>query len=397
MKKLAILFVSLLSCTLLTAQSNWTLMQLPVPEELNSVAEAPGLAICIGGEYGDIRRADTSLSFTSTLPMNNEGVAEIIFTSWGDGWAVAEDGLIFKSTDGGLSWTQQLSGTSSSLESISFVNQDTAYIAGRDGVILRSTDGGTSWSMLTSGTTERLEAVSFATTTHGFVAGRNGILLETTDAGNNWSNVSVGTDDNKEVLFVSSTIGFVAGGNGVKRTTDAGATWTTVLSEGIAELEALAFRGNDGLGVGEDGKIYRTTDQGLTWLADTVFMAMLGFEFTDVAFIDTIGAIAVGEGGYIAHQFTQGGNNGGVSVNEADRIEVRTYPNPVKNIVHLDYPSGLNLSKALVLDRNGQVVREMQVHGKSLDLSRLPNGIYMLVLQGENNEFSSTSKILVSH
>ena len=61
----------------------------------------------------------------------------------------------------------QISGTTSALLAVSFTDTNHGTAVAENGVILRTTDGGASWLAQTSGTTNNLNAVSFTDANNG--------------------------------------------------------------------------------------------------------------------------------------------------------------------------------------------------------------------------------------
>ncbi|KAF5050625.1 Ycf48-like protein [anaerobic digester metagenome] len=98
------------------------------------------------------------------------------------GWAVGDNGVIIKTTDG-ANWNYQANPDTSSrtLLDVFFLNANEGWAVGNSGVILHTTDGGTAWSIEGSGlTTNMLRAVQFTSSTNGYILGNNGTLLKYT-------------------------------------------------------------------------------------------------------------------------------------------------------------------------------------------------------------------------
>lgn len=75
-------------------------------------------------------------------------------------------------------WTLALS--ASNINDITFVSSDVGYAAANGGVIYKTTDGGFSWSVLSNGTitVQNLNSVSFVDSTTGYFAGNSGALVQ---------------------------------------------------------------------------------------------------------------------------------------------------------------------------------------------------------------------------
>jgi len=75
------------------------------------------------------------------------------------GYAVGEEGIIFKTTNGGANWFSQFSATTNPLYCVFFLNPDLGYAVGANGTILKTINGGTSWQPQNSGIGNRLNSV----------------------------------------------------------------------------------------------------------------------------------------------------------------------------------------------------------------------------------------------
>ncbi len=75
-------------------------------------------------------------------------LADVFFLDTGTGWAVGQDGVIIKTTNGGQTWSRQTSGTTSYLNAIHFADANHGWAVGRDGNILSTADGGTTWTKI---------------------------------------------------------------------------------------------------------------------------------------------------------------------------------------------------------------------------------------------------------
>jgi hypothetical protein len=67
--------------------------------------------------------------------------------------------------------------------------------------------------------------------------------------------------------------------------------------------------------------------------------------------------------------------------------ELMIYPNPVVEMLHIDYPE--RAIKIKVFDINGQLVINKIISESSIDVSELLPGIYFLELEGFRDTYST--------
>jgi photosystem II stability/assembly factor-like uncharacterized protein len=94
------------------------------------------------------------------------------------GWLVGQSGFIYKSVDGGLSWTQVCNGVGVQLTDMAFLNDNFGIAVAENGYVFRTTNGGNWWEVqkleVTGqifGRTESLHGVSIVDNSFAVVAG----------------------------------------------------------------------------------------------------------------------------------------------------------------------------------------------------------------------------------
>ena len=98
------------------------------------------------------------------------------------GWAVGDNGVIIKTTDG-ANWNYQSNPDTSNrtLLDVFFLDANEGWAVGNSGVILHTTNGGTTWNIEAAGmTTNMMRAVQFTSSTNGYALGNNATLLKYT-------------------------------------------------------------------------------------------------------------------------------------------------------------------------------------------------------------------------
>lgn len=326
-------------------------------------------------------------------------------------------GKLFKTVDGGNNWFQlQISNSQDAFESIWFNSPDTGFVVSFYGKLFRTTDGGGSWI-----STDLVGSfVSFYDSENGIITGESGIH-RTFDGGITWNTVEFEAPI-YECAYASANI-ILLGGDYMRRSVDGGVTWDIVAGapRGIRtfcfvdELIGYAVAG---------GQIYKTADGGITWTLqsqnNTENLFSINF---------------IGETGYISgagtfrpslYKTTNGGNNwlnlasgkgitcltdldiaddgcvlmktsdgGGVPVAVKDiplmTVKLNVFPNPVCDVITVESMPNSNLS---VYNITGKLMYNQRSDGRitKLDLSRLPNGIYIIRQLGDSTV--ATSKVI---
>ena len=118
----------------------------------------------------------------------------------------------------------------------------------------------------------------------------------------------------------------------------------------------------------------------------TFFQVGTQIEFTDEAFNGYMDDLMVWNRVLSQTEITQA-YNGTLSLSKTlDFLNV--YPNPTSSIINIDY----EFSIAKVFDLTGRKVLESRL--KTIDLSELPNSIYLLSLYDNSNNVLGTSKVI---
>ena len=252
--------------------------------------------------------ASPTWRWQNPLPQGNP-VRGIAFPTAGDGWFVADAGMVMHSADAGVTWQSQRAGTSAALDAVAFVGPQAGWIVGAAGVIRRTTDGGAHWVRQRSGTSLALYAVAFADARHGWAVGDRGLILRTVNGGTTWTKrrVGNGSDPLRSIACAGPQKAWAAGdSNLMVRTANGGATWKTVRTGLYWENDLcdvtftsatsgwlLANYGNTDEPA---GTLLHTTDGGRSWRRQSwTGLGASVSRFQDVAF-DTGGSFGVATG-----------------------------------------------------------------------------------------------------
>lgn len=182
------------------------------------------------------------------------------------GLIATDDGPVFRTTDGGATWLLISTGASD-LRHVAWAGDEAVWVAGREGSAAVSTDGGQTWASRPSGSLERTESIAAVSATEAWVVGRGGEIRHTTDGGLTWVAQFSGTaSDLNDIQMLDASTGYAAGsGNVVLKTTNGGATWTNVATAGVSGNGLFFTDADRGWVVGDAGQVWFTADGGATW------------------------------------------------------------------------------------------------------------------------------------
>ena len=146
----------------------------------------------------------------------------ICFPDAAVGYALLNQGGMYKTSDGGYIWKYYTVPGINSPKDVYFTGVSTGYITGASpNNIIKTSDGGINWTSVHSGA-NRLNSVTFIGN-KGFTAGENGTVYKTTDEGLIWSSQFTGTTKQiNSIYFVDSLYGFAVGDNGLVLATKTG-------------------------------------------------------------------------------------------------------------------------------------------------------------------------------
>jgi photosystem II stability/assembly factor-like uncharacterized protein len=283
MKKIILLFLSLIITSFVYSQSGW-FWQNPLPNGntyLSTCFINSQTGFTFGG-CGKINKTTNSgITWFEVYSDPNRAFHSITFINNSTGFVGGFNGIVLKTTNSGFNWQNSGMTAGNFLNTlIKFRNSITGFIITGSGAIYRSTNSGTSWSQIYStptGDTMLLD-ICFLEDNKIICVGHYGRLLISTDSGNSWNVISSNTSRNLGcIFFVNNNTGYITGDDGiVLRTSNQGVTWNTVNIGATNNLEDVVFiNENTGI-ILSYNKVYRTTNASLSWSSESLSVNLNG-------------------------------------------------------------------------------------------------------------------------
>jgi photosystem II stability/assembly factor-like uncharacterized protein len=350
-------------------------------------------------------------------------------------WAVGAGGTILHTSDSGLTWVPETSGTTQDLFGVDFVDSLNGWAAGSGPVILHTADGGAHWTSQPPGTANNLMDVAFADANRGWASGVSGTIVGTTNGGTTWAGEISGvwgwfwgvtcagptrawvfggdwfnhvapvyyyngsswahqfdiirTQNGQAISAASQNVVWAVGDSGtIAVTTNGGTGWTTQNSGIVSMINGVhAISENVCYVAAAGGAILATADAGTTWVQETTGVTDSLF---GVSMSDAQNGWAVGFGGRILRRT---GPSALAEHVPASLPVAALHSNPVRN------SAVLRLSPARAGDVNvtlfstdgrelGSVYSGASASRVSLDLRRVPAGIYVLKVRSTGQDAS---------
>ncbi len=222
--------------------NSWQLISQPIAHILQSVYFTDKYAV---GNDGIVFKTTDGNNWTFNWIYGTQ-LKSVFFINTDTGFVVGDAGKIYKTVNGGGNWALQSSGTTQNLKSIFFTTTDIGYAVGENGTYLKTLNGGTTWiSETVIGSFDVLNDVYFSDVNNGFIVGSGSVFLKTTNGGNNWAQLSPNWFEGKSIYFSDVNTGYVAGmigaNGGLAKTVDGGNTWALIHYNNLNSLFSLNF------------------------------------------------------------------------------------------------------------------------------------------------------------
>lgn len=188
------------------------------------------------------------------------------------GYAGAENGRVYRTTDGGANWTLLLPLTGAAVTSITFPpsGEEPGYCCGLDGRINSLTSTGT--TQMTSGVVSTMSSIIFpVSSSEGWVCGED-VIRHYANGQWNADQSYPGNVSCIGIHFIDNSNGWIVGGtgsNGAIIHTTNGLQWISLTdpspTTGILTAVFFLDDGLNGWAAGNFGRVVQTTDGGANW------------------------------------------------------------------------------------------------------------------------------------
>jgi|GEM_PF-2583416 len=406
MKKSLLFLCSLVILGINVFSQEWTLINTGYPTNFNGVTYLDEDHLFAAGNDGKIYGSSDggftwSVAHTGSVSLNaltTLNSSTVIAVGW--------DGLIIRYN--GTDWSPIPSGTVNSLSGVSFGDEMTGYAVGQDGIILKSTDGGLTWTNIRSQRGPWLSNVNALDPSNVATVSENGELLHSSDGGNNWTTLVIpGNPWMGDVLLTGPNSGWCCGTDGTLYYFD-GTNLTQYdlgTGDGLLALAVISLF-NDvvtGCMVGDYGSIFEFLNG--EWYSmmspTTAFLFALAFYWDYFPFDHP----QESDSAYI--KYCAGGENGTILLNTKTVVGLKDgpgtgtglslYPVPVtRGVCFLKGkipPGGVDL---MITDISGGMVYSQSICCPltPIDLRHLQNGLYIARIHAGNKV--SIEKLIIS-
>jgi photosystem II stability/assembly factor-like uncharacterized protein len=373
------------------------------------------------------------------------GIMDAAFVDRNTGWVIAYYGggintpidttCIFATTDGGTTWRKQrtslpskIKWASQTFQGIRFTDAMNGWVFGL-GVIEHTTDGGATWTTQLRWKEDAIYDDLFTTgyfrnAREGWIAGYGSFILHTTDAGATWVTQHVDTATREDgvplntetytlisIHFADSLNGYVATTHGnYLYTRDGGASWHAG-STGYPNDNVEVFMrdsdmiwqvgGNycDNSGCYSGQSILYSADGGASWKPVIATTGELGStpQFVSIAWITPrLGYVSNEYGEIFRIRDTSSSVAGVDRSREEEENGITVYPNPAREMLHVELADGSGETRVNIYDPLGRIVSSAGVNavsGITIGTSALSPGSY--ILEAINNGKRMRRKVTV--
>jgi len=198
--------------------SDWIELPNNINEKLYSVYFESPLLGWVAGKNIIYKTSDGGINWQEKK-RDNSWYYDIYFVDQNNGWVVGDSsayGVILRTSDGGDSWNKIYETYFGYLSSIKFASQNIGYAVGENSIVAKTSDGGLTWSdivVISQGNYDWQE-VYFVDENIGWLVDLFGAVVKTTDGGVTWNEQIprfIIPSNYYSVCFLDSLKGWVVG------------------------------------------------------------------------------------------------------------------------------------------------------------------------------------------
>ena len=143
---------------------------------------------CFAAGYGGIfRSGDGGKNWDS---ISHFSVNDLQFIDRQNGWAIGNNGKIYKTTDGGDSWATSIPILIENLVDVFFTDKNHGWILGEENTVLLTRNGGKIWKVIViknpEEQTRTFMCIGFTSSKDGFMRAKKGTLYRSDNGGKSW-------------------------------------------------------------------------------------------------------------------------------------------------------------------------------------------------------------------
>ena len=267
--------------------------------------------------------------------------------------------------------------------------------SGSPGELLKSTNGGQSWNTLTGIFHQNMTQICVNPTSSDtlFVSG-DALITRSTNGGNTWTLATNGLPAQMGVYCIKMNPFnrqnlLCSNDNGVYKTMDAGDNWYQSFNEDCVNFAFNPVYPGVVAAIGfNPDNIYISYDAGENW--EDITGTYPGENLKDIVFSNDGLKLYIASNSEIYRK--------DITINVINTTAAQTtiycYPNPADKRLYFDKTATIN--KLIIYDINGQMIfSQDSVTNNSLDVSLIPQGVYMLKIYTPEGEI--LHKIFIKH
>jgi len=417
MKLLASIFLISCLCSQAIAQSgHWRTITTPTQKDLLSVSFPTPKTGYISGRDGLLMKSTdsgehwqvltvTGLALTESAP----DIIDIQFLTEDVGYLIVSNqasptyvGELYSTSDGGETWTVVPHDQNIAAYRVYFANEDFGLLAGsaffQGRAVCRNNAGNWgAYQSMSFDPNDFIRGIDLYNAQRGAICGDSGLVYTTNDSGITWiaHPVVIGgpldaTITGIRFLDVNTLIATTANGNyPAVISHDFGNTWETLLNPftfNYPAMTAVALSDNDSVViVGRDVNNWSFSGYVNWWDGAQWQQEQLEYGLNDVNNQTADMVFAVGDTGIVI-------TNKPLPPVGIDDIATASpfsiFPNPAHHIVEIHYDAGLKIKTLQILDISGRQLMYFQGAKKSIDMSGLPAGAYLLKIASSKGVFT---------